>query len=84
MKSVIIVIIAVALSIGGVFLLKDNFVGPQGEQGLQGIQGERGLSGISVETINPIDGKWQEFCMDGGKIAPAAFWCDDPIFLWSK
>ena len=42
---VIAVIVSIAVSVGAFTVMKDNFIGPQGEQGVQGIQGELGQVG---------------------------------------
>ena len=46
-KTVIVaVILSVIISVGSFTVMKDSFIGPQGEQGIQGIEGVEGIQGV--------------------------------------
>ncbi len=85
-------ILGILVSVGAFTLLKENFVGPQGEQGMQGIQGiegEEGIQGIEGERGTPgVDGQTgpqgEAFSYDGAWIEVNSwYWEEDNLDDWT-
>ncbi len=92
---IIAVIVSIVLYVGAFTVMKDSFVGPQGEQGIQGIQGIeggegiQGIQGIEGEEGTPgVDGQTgpqgEAFSYEGEWVqVKNFFWGNDDLLDWT-